>query len=135
LNLTATYASSNWGASLISQYGSGQPYTPRRSQDISALLTNSQTKPAFFNVDARAYYEIPFDVFRIVAFVRVFNLLDTENEVNVFDDTGRAGFTTDYQLALRQNTSQLVNSIDEWFRRPGNYSEPRRVEFGLNLEF
>ncbi|MFN0157731.1 MAG: TonB-dependent receptor plug domain-containing protein, partial [Bacteroidota bacterium] len=135
LNVTGSYTGSNWGASLISQYGSGQPYTPRRSQDVSALLTNSQTKPEFFNMDARAYYEIPLDAFRIVTFIRVFNLLDTRNELNVFDDTGQADFTTDYQQAVSQNTSQLVNSIDDWFRRPGNYSEPRRIEFGVNLEF
>ncbi len=135
LNVTGTYAAAEWGASLIAQYGSGQPYTPRRSQDVSTILTNSQIKPEFFNIDARAYYEIPFDAFRIVTFVRVFNLFDTGNETNVFDDTGRAGFTTDYQLALQQNTSQIVNTIDDWFRRPGNYSEPRRIEFGVNLEF
>lgn len=135
LNVTGSYSASNWGLSLISQYGSGTPYTPRRSEDVSSLLTNSQFKPAFFNMDARAYYEIPIDPFRLVAFIRVFNLFDIKNEVNVFDDTGRAGFTTDYDRAIRQGTSQFVNTIEEWFRRPGNFSEPRRIEFGMNLEF
>jgi hypothetical protein len=53
----------------------------------------------------------------------------------VYDDTGRAGFTTDYETALQSNPPQIINTLDEWFRRPTNYSEPRRVEFGVNLEF
>lgn len=135
LNLTASYAAATWGASLIGQFGSGTPYTPRRSTDITALLTNAQTKPSFLNVDARAYYEIPIDPFRVVTFLRVFNLFDIRNETNVFDDTGRAGFTTDYARAAQANPSQIVNTLDEWFRRPTHYSEPRRIEFGVNLEF
>ncbi len=135
LNITASYNGNGWGGSLISQYGSGTPYTPRRVTDISTLSTNSQLKPAFFNVDVRAFYEVPLDVVRLVAFVRVFNLFDVKNETNVFDDTGRAGFTTDYEKALRENTQQRVNSVADWFRIPGNYSEPRRIELGLNLEF
>lgn len=135
LNATMAYNAQSWGASFIAQYGSGTPYTPRRSTDITALLTNSQTKPAFFNIDARFYYAVPVDIFRMVAFLRVFNLLDTENEVGVFDDTGRAGFTTDLDKARRENTLQRINSVEDFFRRPRFYSEPRRIEFGVNIEF
>ncbi len=135
LNVTLSYSGSQWGASCITQYGSGQPYTPRRSADISTLLTNSEIKPQFFNADARAYYEIPLDPVRIVAFIRVFNLFDIQNETGVFDDTGRAGFTTDLAKARNENPPQLVNTFEEFFRRPTNYSEPRRIEFGMNLEF
>ena len=58
LNLTASYAAESWGLSAITQYGSGTPYTPRRAADITTLLTNSQLKPGFFNIDLRAYYEL-----------------------------------------------------------------------------
>ncbi len=135
LNVTASYAASSWGASLIGQYGSGTPYTPRRSSDVTALLNNAQVKPSFVNLDAQAFYQIPVQPFNVVMFLRVFNLLDIRNETEVFDDTGRAGFTTDYEQAVKANPSQLVNTLDEWFRRPTNYSEPRRIEFGVNLEF
>lgn len=135
LNMTLSYSASRWGASCIGQYGSGQPYTPRRSTDISTLLTNSELKPQFFNVDAKAFYEIPLDLVKLVAFVRIFNLFDTENETGVFDDTGRSGFTTDLATARKSNPPQLVNTLDEFYRRPTFYSEPRRVEFGINLEF
>jgi hypothetical protein len=135
LNITASYAAPTWGGSLIGQYGSGTPYTPRRSADITALLNNAQTKPGFVNLDAQAFYQIPISPFNLVAFLRVFNVLDTRNETDVFDDTGRAGFTTDYQQAVKANPSQIINTLDEWFRRTTNYSEPRRIEFGVNLEF
>lgn len=135
LNITASYAAPNWGASVIGQYGSGTPYTPRRSADVTALLNNSETKPEFANLDAQAFYQIPIDPINIVAFIRVFNVFDIRNETTVYDDTGRAGFTTDYDRAVQANTSQIINTIDEWFRRPTYYSEPRRIEFGMNLEF
>jgi outer membrane receptor protein involved in Fe transport len=135
INVTAAYAAQQWGASLIAQYGSGTPYTPRATEDITTLLTNSQIKPGYFNVDLRTYYEMTFDPFRIVMFVRVLNLLDIRNENDVFDDTGRAGFTTDAARIALTNPRQLVNSLAEWYRRPQNYSEPRRIELGLNLEF
>jgi outer membrane receptor for ferrienterochelin and colicin len=135
LNVTGNYSASTWGVSTIAQYGTGQPYTPRSTQDISTILTNSLVRPDFFSIDLRAYYEFLIDPLKLVAFVRVFNLLDRRNEVNVFDDTGRAGFTTNEALARATNPAQYVNTLDQWFTVPVHYSEPRRIEFGLNLEF
>ncbi|HLF19782.1 MAG TPA: TonB-dependent receptor [Bacteroidota bacterium] len=135
LNVTANYTEDVWGLSLIAQYGSGTPYTPRSSTDISAILTNSQLKPSFFNVDARAFYTVNLDAVRLVLFARVFNVLDIRNETNVFNDTGRAGFTTDEEVARATRPREYVNSLDQWFRITTNYSEPRRFEMGMNLEF
>lgn len=135
LNATASYDGKNWGASMISQYGSGTPYTPRRQADITSLQTNAQTKPAYFNLDLRTFFQVPLDALQLVIFARVFNLLDSRNEVGVFDDTGRAGFTLDEAHALSTNPKQRINSIDRWYTIPTNYSEPRRIELGMNLEF
>lgn len=135
LNATASYSAPNWGVSFISQYGTGTPYTPRRSTDVTAMLTNSQTKPQFFNLDGQAYASVSYDRLRFVVFLRVFNLLDMRNEVGVFDDTGRAGFTTDEGRTMQINPLQAVNTVQQWYRYPTFYSEPRRFEFGLNVEF
>jgi outer membrane receptor for ferrienterochelin and colicin len=135
LNVTASYAGSEWGASFIMQYGSGAPYTPRAQEDITTLLTNSQTKPSYLNVDLQGYYQFRFDPLRFVIFARVFNLLDTRNEPSVWDDTGRAGYTTDYARAALTNPRQRVNSLEDYYRRPTYFSEPRRIEIGLNVEF
>ena len=68
-------------------------------------------------------------------FMRIFNLFDTLNEINVYDDTGRADFTTDKQRAEQTNPLQLVNTLDDWFTNPTHFSEPRRIELGLTYSF
>ena len=62
-------------------------------------------------------------------------MFDIRNETGVFNDTGRAGFTIDEALALATRPAQRVNTVDQWFTIPTFYSEPRRIEFGVNLEF
>jgi hypothetical protein len=102
---------------------------------VTSLLTNSQIKPAFFNVDLRAYYELRIEPVKFVLFARVFNLLDIRNENGVYDDTGRSGFTTDQDRVLLTNPRQRINTVSSWYRRPDFFSEPRRIELGMNLEF
>jgi hypothetical protein len=135
INAELTYAASCWGASTIMQYGSGLPFTPRRTTDVTALLTNSQLKPATINVDMQGYYEFHLDPLKLVAYLRVFNIFDIRNEINVYDDTGRAGVTLDETNAAQTNPKQYVNSLNQFYHTPTQYSEPRRIEFGMNLEF
>lgn len=135
INGSVFYAAKGWGGGLVAQYGSGLPYTPRANKDISSLLTNNQIKPATFNVDLRAYREFKIGIGTITTFVRVFNLFDRLNEINVFNDTGRAGFTTDKAVALRSRPLELINTLDDWFNNPTHYSEPRRIEFGVTFDF
>ena len=135
LNATASYNTPSWGVSFIGQYGTGTPYTPRRSTDVTTMLTNSQAKPQFFKLDGQAFYSLSFDKLRFVLFFRAVNLLDIRNEEGVFDDTGRAGFTTDEARTILINPLQAVNTVQDWYRIPTYYSEPRRFEFGINLEF
>ncbi len=118
LNMTASYTGTAWGASAIGQYGSGTPYTPRATTDLSSVLTNSQTKPEYFNLDLQGYYQINLSQFKLVSFARVFNVLDIRNEVNVFNDSGRAGYTVDEAQALQSNPPQHVNSIEQWYTYP-----------------
>ena len=134
LNVSLTYSRESWGVSSIAQYGSGFPFTPRSTVDISSILTNSQLKPTTFNVDLRAFYQMHISSSTLVFFLRIFNLFDTRNVNGVFNDTGLADFTTDKSAALATNPHQYVNSINQWFTIPTNYSEPRRLEFGVNVE-
>jgi outer membrane receptor protein involved in Fe transport len=135
LNVTASYSAQEWGVSVIGQYGSGSPYTPRRNEDITTLLNNSQIKPSYTNVDLRAFYEFRYDMLRFVVFARVFNLLDMRNEPSVYDDTGRAGFTTDEARVAATGVRERVNTLHQWYRQPAFFSEPRRIELGMNVEF
>lgn len=135
LNVTFTYANpENWGFSLIGQYGSGFPYTPTQSADVSSLLTNSETKPSTFNVDLKAYKDISLDPYRLSLFLRIQNLFDIKNQYDVYSDSGTADFTIEENGAAgKQNP--VINTLDEYFRRATMYSEPRRIEVGASLYF
>jgi hypothetical protein len=63
----------------------------------------------------------------------MYNAFDTANEIDVFTDTGRAGYT----LALTQEQSRPrgVNTLEEYFTRPDYYSAPRQVILGLGFQF
>jgi outer membrane receptor protein involved in Fe transport len=133
VNASLAYASSSWGGSVILQWGSGLPFTPRAGQDITALFTNSQLKPGTVNADLRLYREFHVGRALVTVFTKVYNLFDALNEINVYDDTGRAGFTTDERRDLANNPPQTINTIHEWYANPSFYSEPRRVEFGVTV--
>ncbi len=135
VNFSLNYRGSNWGGSAIGQWGSGLPYTPRSSVDISELLTNSQRKPSYSNFDVRGYYDFRFGTTTLTLFARVLNLFDTLNEVNVYDTTGRAGFTLDQRIAEATNPDEIINSLDQWYTNPTHYSEPRRIELGVTYTF
>jgi outer membrane receptor protein involved in Fe transport len=137
LNATFSYASQdNWGFSFIGQYGSGFPYTPTSSLNLSTLLTNSELKPRSVNFDMRAYKDFVFGDYRLSLFARVYNLFDIRNEVNVYNDSGTADFTIDEFLRRNDdNPDELVNTLDEYYRNPTFYSEPRRVEVGATIFF
>lgn len=137
INATFNYASPNsWGFSLIGQYGSGFPYSPTQSLNVSELLTNSELKPSTFNVDLRAYYDFMFfDSYKINIFARVQNLFDIRNQTNVYNDSGTADFTLDEFLRRNDDNPEIINSLDEFYRVPTFYSEPRRIELGATLFF
>lgn len=137
LNTTLSFASpDNWGFSLVGQFGSGFPYTPRQSINIGALLQNSELKPSSFNVDLRAYKDFVFGDYRVSIFTRVYNLFDIRNQVNVYSSTGTADFSDEERQRLNDSEPDfLVNSVREFFRNPTFYAEPRRVELGATFFF
>jgi hypothetical protein len=137
VNATFSYASEdNWGFSLIAQYGSGFPYTPSTSLNISTLLTNSELKPSSLNVDMRAYKDFLLGDFRLSLFARVYNLFDISNENNVYNDSGTADFTeAEFNRRTDDYPDTFVNSLDEYYRNPTFYSEPRRIEIGASFFF
>ncbi|MBN1542112.1 TonB-dependent receptor [candidate division KSB1 bacterium] len=135
VNASFSYAAKSYGLSLIGQWGSGLPYTPRNSQDVTSLLTNNQRKKAAYNIDLRAYKDLRIGTGTLTVFTRVFNLFDTLNEVNVYNDSGQADFTIDQPIAESQNPLQLINTLEQWFTNATHYSEPRRVELGVTYSF
>lgn len=136
LNSTINYFKPNdWGLSFIVQLGSGTPYTPPQSADIGTLLTNSETKPFFFNVDFRGYKDINVLGLRTNLFTRIINLFDIKNQINIYNDSGRADFTIDELHARRNQQPELVNALGEFFTNPTFYSQPRTIEIGATIYF
>lgn len=135
LNSILSYSTDVYGGSMIAQYGSGQPYTPRATRDVSVFLTNTGVKPSFFNVDMRFFRIIPIDPVRLMVFLRINNVFDIANETGVYDDTGRAGLTYDEAQARQSGAREYVNTISDYYINPQNYSEPRRIEFGFTVDF
>ncbi|MBN8704725.1 MAG: TonB-dependent receptor [Bacteroidetes bacterium] len=138
VNTTINYSQKDWGVSSIMTFGSGQPYTPRLSQDVSTLSDNSETKPSAVNVDLRGYYNIELPSGSLSLYARIYNLFDTLNEEDVFDDSGRTGYTKDFFTNSKiVNDADLkgINTLKEIYTNPQNYSEPRRLEFGVTYNF
>lgn len=134
-NATFNYSVDTWGISLIGRFGSGMPYTPSQSLDVSKLLTNTEIKPSYYNIDLKAQKSMVISKFNITLFARVFNLFDVKNEVNVYTDSGTANFTLEEYLRQQQDLPALVNTLSEYYRIPYYYSEPRRVELGFSIQF
>ncbi|MCB9249410.1 MAG: TonB-dependent receptor [Ignavibacteriales bacterium] len=131
LNFTLTAGiPEDYIASLIGRLGSGLPYTPSL-QNQRTGLENSDSRPTYYNVDfyVTKYFELGNN--KISLFAKIFNLFDTKNELEVFGDTGRAGYTL--ELTRNQQAPRGVNTVQEFFTRPDFYSAPRQIIIGASI--
>ncbi|MCX6120646.1 MAG: TonB-dependent receptor [Ignavibacteriales bacterium] len=136
LNVTLSYANpSNWGASFNFRYGSGTPYTPQGLTNVGQLVYNSAIKPATYNLDARIYKDFKIGGKTLSLFLRIINLLDTKNPLNVYTDTGLPNVSLAEEQIISTNPSQRISTVHDWYTNPTFYSEPRRVEFGTTISF
>ncbi|OPX35940.1 hypothetical protein B1H10_00045 [candidate division KSB1 bacterium 4484_188] len=118
-------------AGIIGQFQSGLPYTPA-IQSLETTFENSGRKPFNYNVDLRLSKILPLWGQRFELFLKVYNLFDRRNELDVYQDTGRAGYSLVSHYTGERNAH--VNTLGEWLQRPEFYSEPRKVLFGLRLD-
>ena len=134
INLTvALDLPADFYVSLIGRLGTGLPYTPT-FQNIQTAVENSARRPAIYTVDLYTYKNIRLNNLRFTLFMRVYNLFDRMNEINVFSDTGRAGYSLAplYVGGLRPRG---LNTLDEYYMRPDFYSAPREINIGFSIDF
>lgn len=132
LNVTLTAGDpARHSLGLIGRFGSGLPYTPT-AQNVRTGVENSERRPNFINFDLYAYKNLRWAGLQTNVFMRVYNLIDRKNELQVFGDTGRANYSLS---ALNSGTIFGINTLDEYFTRPDFYSEPRQVTVGFAVEF
>ncbi len=127
-NITLSQPGS-WGMSLVGRLGSGFPYTPRL-QNATSSFENSERKPTQYTFDLKMHKDLILLSAKYSVFIKLFNILDRKNEIRVYSDTGRAGYT------IRPRTSvKGVNTLDDFRNRPDFYSEPRRIILGASIGF
>ncbi len=136
VNFNFSYASQqDWGFSVIGRYGSGYPYTPDQSINISTILTNKETKPESFNLDLNMFKRFQYKNISMKLYSRIYNLFDIINENIVYGNSGTADFSLDEYLYTQRNAPEIINTIEEYYRNPVFYSEPRRIEIGLSMDW
>jgi len=148
---------SNFGVNIVAKVGSGLPYT--RREDTSPLYTafngflqgelNSSRLPSTTMLDLRL--DRRFSVGRntnLVVYLWVQNLLDVDNVLSVYPQTGLAGddgFLSgpegrDAVRAIRESQGALLaDSFVDHYRiaanNPFRYGIPRQTRIGLRLDF
>ena len=125
----------NWGVSLIGKLNNGLPYTPtlRGTQGVRASFENSERKPANINFDLKGHKDFRIGGMTYSLFFKVYNLFDARNAKNVFATTGLPT-SDDYDIDSA-GRAQGINTVDDWYKRPHYYAEPRRVQLGVSIEF
>lgn len=130
LNVTATVGTpQDFTVTIIGKLGSGLPYTPAQFNQRTGLL-NSETRPTTVTVDlyATKYFDLLGSPVNL--FVKIYNLFDTKNELDVFSDTGRATYSVQ---ANYEGMPRGINTIQDYYTRPDFYSAPRQVIVGLGM--
>ncbi len=133
LNLRGGLNREHWGGSILANIWSPTPYTPSEVHP-GAVVENIGRIPAFYNVDLQAHYNWLVRSRKVEFFLRIFNLLDRENELFVYSDTGRATESL-AEIRARELSTEYVNSVDAFFDNPSLFSSPRQVQVGFNLNF
>jgi len=131
-NSSLFYSGKSYGINILQKFQTGNPYTPDNSipsrVGINAstdVLTNSLVRPINLSFDVNAYKDFSLKGQTIRAFLNVFNIFDARNPQNVYGDSGQP-----------ESPLLFPASFDEGFyTNPTFYSEPRRVQFGIQLSF
>ena len=139
----------DWIVSFIGYLRTGTPYTPSFPTNVENIryVQNSDNQPMQWNVDLKAEKFFDLGMVDLSIFVQVDNLFDTENELYVYANSGRALYSIDQvQNPTRfQNLNDRISrgdpgmvpqsSIDNYYANPSNVSRPRLVRLGASIVF
>jgi hypothetical protein len=132
LNMSIIFSQpGKWGVSILAKLGSGLPYTPS-FQGIRTSYENSERKPAQYDIDLNAHKEFNFIGMEYSIFLKIYNLFDRKNEVHVYEDTGKAGYSL---RSFYAGDWRNYSTLEDYLNRSDFYSEPRRVIFGMSVGF
>ncbi|MEK7819038.1 MAG: TonB-dependent receptor [Bacteroidota bacterium] len=143
LNATFGLSDETWGAFMLGRFGSGLPYSPVINQagsvgeDATRQLTkNSRRRPTIMNFDLNLYKNYSLMSHNFSTYIKIFNLFDRRNEVDIYGQTGRSTASI-RSLGAEPLTLDLsrINKIEDYINRADFYSEPREVQIGFEISF
>ena len=117
--------------SFIGEYGSGLPYTPSSPSLEGGSFENSARRPQQINLDMRLSKTLQLIGREISITANVYNVLDIRNEVSVYSDTGRSGYSL-IPTYTAEDPNWDYNNLSEYLNRPGYYSSPRQIRIGFS---
>ena len=142
------YPLENVGLNTVIQLASGTPYTPMEVYDaVSPGISvqqeptgaiNSANLPWTFSVDMKLEKTFTFGNYQLVPYVWVKNLLNTENELAVYEGTGKAdisGYLGTPEGQSKAEDPEYVYRYEFAQNNPKNYANPRLIYLGLRLSF
>jgi len=146
------YPLENVGLNTIIQVASGLPYTPMKVYDGVSPNASVQQEPTgginsanldwTFTIDMKLEKTFMFGDYKLVPYVWVKNLLNTQNETAAYEGTGKANVSGYLETAEGQVRATNPDTGEEFAYRydlgqnnPKNYANPRIIYLGLRLSF
>ncbi len=143
----ALNAPDDWAVSLIGWLRTGTPYTPEFPASITPITftQNSDRQLTQWNVDLKAEKFFKFGAFDFSLFLQVDNLFDTQNELSVYVNSGRALYSISEVIQpelLADLSSRMARgdpglppqrAVTNYYANPSNVSAPRLVRFGASI--
>ncbi len=134
LNLTATVHNKDiWNIGLVGRFGTGFPYTPEL-EGYYPSKENTERKPAYVNFDLYLSYTQKILGSKVTFFSYLYNVFDIANEIEVYKDTGTAGYTIKEHF-YTDDMVRCVNTVRDYYLRPNYFSAPRQVHVGMKVGF
>jgi hypothetical protein len=127
----------NFDASVTVRAASGLPYTPTlnfQGLGNNQAERNSGRGPGTFTVDMQVQKQWRVGNMLYGGFVRVSNLFDRRNCIQVFASTGRCDAGTVDQSGRRQGNTTTSES-SSFYDRPWYYSSQRSINAGIRVSF
>lgn len=141
LNGSVTIGGKAWSVSVIGKLWSGTPYTPEfkvgsvsGSSAFAGFAENSDNIPNYYELDMRSSYHLRLFGFRATLFCNVYNVLDIQNERTVWGDTGRATYTLT-AMDTPDTASDRIGHLAEHLLKPDWFSDPRKINVGIQIKF
>ena len=138
LNFFMANKRQQWSASVVTKLNSGQPFTPTFPEGevagggtFKGLRENIDRRPPVYLLDIRLVKWFYAGSYRYELGLDLMNALDIRAPRNAFTDSGRPDYTSQGQS--QELRFFEISNVDEYFRRPGNYYAPRRIQLALSI--